>query len=114
MIKLNLQMFAKTLSQTYHYREIKHVQKESMPGKPAKRDNSFLEGRVTEFSGKKTYIMYEVNDADDKNEKPFKRATGSALRDLESHDKIKLNKRKRVWVSKSNKMYVIREMKGGR
>ena len=109
MMKLNLQQFAKTASQMIAYRKSKGITKSSMPGQPAKHDHSFAAGRVSEINRKKNYVVYEVKDANDSNERNPKKASGASLWNMMAYNKIKYNKRKRVWIGSNKKTYVIRE-----
>lgn len=111
MIKLRLQQFVKTSSQTSAYRSRKSILKMSMPGQTSKVDKSFMKGRIDgdSISSRKNYIIFEVKDANDRNERNPKKASGATLRDAIAHETLRYNRRKRVWISKNKKVFIIRE-----
>lgn len=122
MIELDLQKFAKTKSYQSYYRQSIRKMKQSMPGTSSKDQSDkkketpeYKKGRITDIDIKddEEYVLYQVKNANDKNEIPKKKGLGSTINNLIDKDKIWYDAKRHVWVMPDGKqneiLYVLRK-----
>lgn len=131
MIRLKLQMFAKSASQMAAYRKSKAMSKYANSGSESRssgggssqapsstpttrKAQDVTVGRInkaSEISSRETYTLYRVGGANNEKEVEYKDKTGSELRDDIAHEKLEYNRKEKVWVSKKGYKYAIRKKK---
>lgn len=118
MILLDLQQFAKSSSYMRSYRKTIREMKQKLNASKGSGESTskrgtpeYKVGRLSDVDIRKDgeYKLYEVEDANDKNERPFKNAKGSILMQLIDAGRIEYNSKKHIWTTKKGGKYVIRK-----
>lgn len=129
MIRLSLQLFAKSASYMRAYRKSRAIQKQAIEAPKAESSNrnnqvqqiapaktsasSHLIGRLSldDIRRRETYTLYRVGGERNEIEREFGDRTGDQIRDSVAHEKLKYDKRRGVWVSAKGLKYIIRKKK---
>ena len=128
MIRLNLQMFAKSASQMAAYRKSIAMSKYANESSNKNSGNSQTQsttqstrktvditvGRISkasDISSREKYTLYRVGGTNNEKEVEYKDKSGSELRDDIAHEKLEYDRKEKVWVSRKGYKYAIRKKK---